>query len=152
MQIGSAAYISSIALTALAAVATGLMLESRSLLWCAVVIGAYALHLLAIHFATGNAATGTAGAALRDDRKALDADRADVERLRVELKGKIAQTDEQFSLLRSMVQKRLRKSADSTAAGPGLAPEVHASPDESANRTRKAAPELDESGRPYSRW
>ena len=152
MQIGSAAYISSIVLTALAAVAAGLTLESRPLLWCAIAIGAYALHLLAIHIAKGNAAAGSAGAAFRADRKALDADRADVERLRVELKRKVAQTDEQFSLLRSMVQKRLRRPADSAAAGTRHEPEVNASPDESANRTRNAAPELDESGRPYSRW
>ena len=152
MQIGSAAYISSIVLTALAAVAAGLMLESRPLLWCAIAIGAYALHLLAIHIAKGNAAAGSAGAAFRADRKALDADRADIERLRVELQRKVAQTDEQFSLLRSMVQKRLRKSGASTAAGTGLDPEAEATPVKSADQTRKAPPELDESGRAYGRW
>jgi hypothetical protein len=154
MRIGSGQFIAILVLAALGAAAAGLALESRPLLWCAIVVGAYALHLLALHTAARDVDTVSSRAAAGDDRKALESEREEVERLRRELESKLAQADKQWTLLRSMVQDRLRRSAGTPAADSRSESEIeaHTAPAGSSDRAAKARPDSDEPSRVYGRW
>ena len=154
MRIGSGQFISVLVLAAFGAAAASLALESRPLLWCAVVVGAYALHLLALHTTARDGDTISSRAAAGDDRKALEAERAEVERLKRELQNKLAQADKQWTLLRSMVQDRLRRSAGTQAADSRSESEedAHTAPAGSSARAAKARPAADETNRAYGRW
>ena len=148
MRIGSGQFIGLLVLIAFGAAAGGLSLDSRPLLWSAIVVGAYAIHLMAIHEVARTAEKGSPGA----ERTALEAEREEVERLRRELERKLAQAEEQWTLLRTMVQERLRRSG---AAGPvETEPEiaVHAVQGKATDRVTKSAPASEESGGAYSRW
>ncbi len=156
MRIGSGQFIAILVLAALGAAAAGLALESRPLLWCAIVVGAYALHLLALHTAARDVDTVSSRAAAGDDRKALESEREEVERLRRELESKLAQADKQWTLLRSMVQDRLRRSAGTpdlkSRSESKTETEAHTAPAGSSDRAAKARPDSDESSRGYGRW
>jgi hypothetical protein len=150
MRIGSGQFVGLLVLVAFGAAAGGLALDSRPLLWSAVVVGAYAIHLMAVHETARTAEKGSP----RAERSTLDQEREEVELLRRELERKLAHAEEQWTLLRSMVQERLRRSGASTppTPKPGIELEPHAGQESTSDRTTKPAPELDESGRAYSRW
>ncbi len=160
MRIGSAQFIVVLVLGAFGAAAAGLALESRPLLWCAVVVGAYALHLLALHTATRGVDTVSSRAVSRDDRKALEAERGEVERLQRELEKKLVQADKQWTLLRSMVQDRLnrsagtpdRKSSSESEVETEVEAEAITAPAGSSDRAAKARSDSDEPSRAYGRW
>ena len=158
MRIGSGQFIAVVVLAAFGAAAAGLALESRPLLWCAVVVGAYALHLLALHAAARDMDTFSSRAAVRYDRKTLEAEREEVDRLRRDLQNKLAQADKQWTLLRSMVQDRLRRSAGTPPGDSRSESEVeaeteaHTAPAGSSVRAAKARSDSDESSRSYGRW
>jgi len=158
MRIGSRQFIAVLVLAAFGAAAAGLALDSRPLLWCAVVVGAYALHQLALHTAARDVDTRSSRAAARDDRKALEAEREEVDRLRRELESKLAQADKQWTLLRSMVQDRLRRSAHTPDPSSRSESEseseidAHAAPAGSSAQAENARPDPDESSRAYGRW
>ena len=154
MRIGSGQFIAILVLAALGAAAAGLALESRPLLWCAVVVGAYALHLLALHTAARDVDTVSSRAAAGNDRKALESEREEVEHLPRELESKLAQADKQWTLLRSMVQDRLRRSAGTPAADSRTEAEseTNTAPAGSSDRAANARPESDEPSRVYGRW
>ena len=154
MRIGSRQFIAVLVLAAFGAAAAGLALDSRPLLWCAVVVGAYALHQLALHTAARDVDTRPSRAAARDDRKALEAEREEVDRLRRELENKLAQADKQWTLLRSMVQDRLRRSAHPPDPSSRSESEIdaHTAPAGSSARSENARPDPDESSRAYGRW
>jgi hypothetical protein len=148
MRIGSGQFVGLLVLIAFGAAAGGIGFDSRPLLWSAIVVGAYALHLLAIHEVARTEENGSP----RADRADLDTEHEEVERLRRELERKLVQAEEQWTLLRSMVQERLRRSG---AAGPvDTEPDiaVHAVHGEATGRVTKSAPASDESGGAYSRW
>ena len=148
MRIGSGQFVGLLVLVAFGATAGGLALDSRPLLWSAVVVGAYAIHLMAIHEVARTAEKGSP----RAERSTLDQEREEVELLRRELERKLAQAEEQWTLLRSMVQERLQRTDSSKARAPKSEIQQDAAPAITADRTTKPAPELDESGRAYSRW
>ena len=152
MRIGSVQFIGVLVLVAFGSVAAGLALDFRPLLWGAIVVGAYAIHLMAMYEAGSTTRKISPRAAARAERSALDREREEVERLRRELEKTLAQTEEQWTLLRSMVQERLRRSGASDPGTPG--PELEADPDRrnSTDRNTKPAPASDEAGRAYSRW
>lgn len=152
MRIGSVQFIGVLVLVAFGSVAAGLVLDFRPLLWCAIVVGAYGIHLMAIHEAGSRAEEISPRAAARAETSALDREREEVERLRRELVKKLAQTEEQWTLLRSMVQERLRRSGASDPGAPGAELEAHADRRSSTDPTTKSAPASDEAGRAYSRW
>ena len=156
MRIGSRQFIAVLVLAAFGAAAAGLALDSRPLLWCAVVVGAYALHQLALHTAARDVDTRSSRAAARDDRKALEAEREEVDRLRRELENKLAQADKQWTLLRSMVQDRLRRSAHTpdpcSRSESESEIDAHTAPAGSSARAENARPDPDESSRAYGRW
>ena len=118
---------------------------------CAIVVGAYAIHLLAIYEARKSAEQGYPAAAARSEQSALDYERMEAERLREELEKKLSQAEEQWLLLRSMVQERLRRSQGSAEFSPEFEPRTDTNPGGASNQPRKL-PEFDESGRAYSRW
>lgn len=150
MRIGSGQFVGLLVLVAFGATAGGLALDSRPLLWSAVVVGAYAIHLMAIHEVARTAEKGSP----RAERSTLDQEREEVEQLRRELERKLAQAEEQWTLLRSMVQERLQRTAKSAPSEPKSALEIKpdAGQEDTSERPTKAAPELDESGRAYGRW
>jgi hypothetical protein len=152
MRIGSGLFVGLLVLIALGAATGGVALDSRPLLWCAVVVGAYAIHLMAMREATTSENRISPRAAVRSEQSALDEERAEVERLRRELERKLAQAEEQWTLLRAMVRERLRRSGSSGSAQPDS--EVEADEDISGqtNPTRNSAPVSDDTGRAYSRW
>ena len=156
MRIGSGQFIGVLVLIASGAAAAGLALDSRPLLWCAVVVGAYALHLLDLHTVARDVDTRSSRAAARDDRKALKAEREEVDRLRRELESKLAQADKQWTLLRSMVQDRLRRSAHtpdpSSRSESESEIDAHTAPAGSSARDAKARPAAAETNRAYGRW
>ena len=154
MRIGSGQFIAVLVLAAFGAAAAGLALASRPLLWCAFVVGAYALHLLALHTTARDGDTISSRAAARDDRKALEAEREEVERLQRELQNKLAQAEKQWTLLRSMVQDRLRRSAGTPTADSRSESEIeaHTAPTGSSVRAAKARSDSDESSRSFGRW
>ena len=154
MRIGSGQFVVLLVLVAFGAAAGGVALDSRPLLWCAIVVGAYAIHLMAVREAATTAENTSPREAARGKRSGFDQEREEVDRLRRELELKLARADEQWTLLRSMVQERLRRTGSS--APPEPHPELEIKPDagqeDTSERPTKAAPELDESGRAYGRW
>lgn len=150
MRIGSGQFVGLLVLVAFGAAAGGLALDSRPLLWSAVVVGAYAIHLMAVH----EAATKAENVSPRAERSMLDQEREEVELLRQELERKLAHAEEQWTLFRSMVQERLRRSGASASPTPkpGKELEQHAGQESTADRTTKASPDPGESGRSYGRW
>ncbi len=155
MQIGSIAYMASLVLVALGAVAGGLLLEIRPLLWCAVIIGVYVLHLLSVHVAAGRTALGSAISEVESRERILEREREELERLRRELERRTAQTEEQWVLLRSMVQERVARRSG-TRSMELVEPEpdlpAHSTGGISGGRVSRARPEADETGRTYGRW
>ena len=151
MRIGSVQFVGLLVLIALGTAAGGILLDSRPLLWCAIVVGAYAIHLLAIYEARKSAEQGYPAAAARSEQSTLDYERMEAERLREELEKKLSQAEEQWTLLRSMVQERLRRSQGSAEFSPEFEPRTDTNANGASNHSRKL-PEPDESGRPYSRW
>jgi hypothetical protein len=152
MRIGSVQFIGVLVLVAFGSVAAGLVLDIRPLLWCAIVVGAYAIHLTAMYEAGSRTEDVSPRAAVRAETSALEREREEVERLRRELVKKLAQTEEQWTLLRSMVQERLRRSGASDPGAPGAELAADVDRRNSTDRNTKPAPASDEAGRAYSRW
>ncbi len=148
MRIGTGPFIGVLVAVAFAALGTGLLLESRPLLWSSVVIGAYALHLLANQIAVQGAGADSS----LSERPSLDSEREEIERLKRELERKLVQAEEQWTLLRSMVQERLKRSGGSKP-GPSVPDfESQSSPGGSGGRATGAKPGSDDSSRVYGRW
>lgn len=152
MRIGSGPYIALLVVAAFAAVGAGMLVGSTPLVWCSVVIGAYAIHLLATRIAVRTAVTASHGADRHGEQEGLDSAREEVERLKRELERKLVQTEEQWVLLRSMVQERLRKSGKSDTDASIPESESQSSPGGPGGRAMDARPGSDESGRSYGRW
>jgi hypothetical protein len=152
MRIGSGHYIVLLVLVALCAAAGGVVLDSRPLLWSAIVIGAYALHLVSVHEAATTAENTSPREAERGERSGLDKEREDIERLRSELELKLAGAEEQWTLLRSMVQERVERTASAAPSEPH--PELQADTvrHTTTDRTTKSERDQDQSGRAYGRW
>lgn len=152
MRIGSGPFIGLLVVVAFAAVGAGVRIGSTPLEWCSVVIGAYAMHLLATRFAVRSATASLQSADRRADEQDLDSERDEVERLKRELERKLVQTEEQWVLLRSMVQERLQRPGKSTTAAPPAESEPQSTPGGPGGRAMGARPGSDESGRSYGRW
>ena len=152
MRIGSVQFVGLLVLIALGTAAGGILLDSRPLLWCAIVVGAYAIHLLAIHEARKSAEQGYPAAAARSEQSTLDYERMEAERLREELEKKLSQAEEQWMLLRSMVQERLRRSGASDSDGPRPDVEAVSVHRKQPTRTTKLTPASEEPGGAYGRW
>jgi len=148
MRIGTGQFVSLLVLAAFGAAVGGLALDSRSLLWCAIVVGAYALHLIAIREVERTAEKGSP----RTERSTLDQEREEVELLRKQLERKLARAEEQWTLLRSMVQERLLRTGSSAPSEPHPELGADAVRGNTPDRTTNPAPDLDESGRAYGRW
>jgi hypothetical protein len=151
MRIGSVQFVGLLVLIAFGTAAGGVFLDSRPLFWCAIVVGAYAIHLLAIYEARKSAEQGYPAAAARSEQSTLDHQRMEAERLREELEKKLSQAEEQWMLLRSMVQERQRRSQGSAEFSPEFEPRTDTDPSGASNHSRKL-PEPDDSGRAHSRW
>lgn len=154
MRIGTGPFVVSLMFVAFAAAASGVALDARPLLWCAIVVGAYVIHLMAVHEVARTAEKLSPRAVARAEQSALETEREEVERLRRQLERKLAQAEEQWTLLRSMVQERLKGTAGPapSESKPGTEAEEDSGHQASADRMTRTAPDLDDSSRAYGRW
>ena len=147
MEYGSRAFTGLIGVIALVAGIGAAVSGSTELACGELAVAAYALHLIAMRRASGHAARRAVAA----EREALSTER-EVLRLRAnELAGRSAQVEEQWKLLREMVQERVRRRGGREEP---TAP-VGDTKSETSDVTRPAGgprPGESPSNRGYSRW
>jgi hypothetical protein len=105
MDYGSRGFVGAIGLMAVLAGIGAAISGSVELAWAALVVAAYALHLISLRRTAEQAARRAAAA----ERDALSEERQALARRATELAGRSAQVEEQWKLLREMVQERIRR-------------------------------------------
>jgi len=162
MRIGSRPFIAVLWIAALVAALGSFVIGSAGLMWSSAVVASYALHLVAVESARRQSASSETS--LESERRRLDAEREEVDRLKREVDRQRAQAEEQWKLLREMVQERLHRhpdgrpprapSGEPNATVAGVRQEMKRSGSRSEDSRNNMATGVDrhEPGRVYGRW
>ena len=148
MEFGSRAFAWTLTGIAAGSAAVGVGVDSRSLILGSAIVGAYALHLLALRAAVRGASSDRNR--LEFERLRLVAEREEVQRLQRSLEERLTRTEEQFSLLREMVSERVHRTSGAVANA------AEDKPSQPRHReppgTRGFGNETEESHRSCGRW
>jgi hypothetical protein len=147
MDYGSRGFVGAIGLIAVLA-GTGAAISGSPALGCgALAVAAYALHLIALRRASREAARRAVAA----ERETLAAEREALTRRASELSARSVQVEEQWKLLREMVQERIRRRTGAVEPGPPAGDRTKDAIDV-ASPAVGPRPEESASKRGYSRW